>query len=246
MTRVAIVAGSPVLRAGLEALLAGTAAGIAAGPTAIVVVGALAEPQAGERVSLGELVAPLDPDVVVWVPDESPDADREWLMPLRADDGPPPADLATERGGRRGRAAVVMLTQRLGARAAIAALRAGARAVVAREAGADEIMAAIEGAAAGLVVMPVDVADELLAEAGELAPPSAPALPAGTGAPLTAREREVLALLALGLANKAIAPRLGISEHTVKAHVASIFEKLHVGTRAEAVVTAARTGLLLL
>jgi two-component system nitrate/nitrite response regulator NarL len=94
--------------------------------------------------------------------------------------------------------------------------------------------------------MPVDVADELLAEAGELAPPSAPALPAGTGAPLTAREREVLALLALGLANKAIAPRLGISEHTVKAHVASIFEKLHVGTRAEAVVTAARTGLLLL
>ena len=65
-------------------------------------------------------------------------------------------------------------------------------------------------------------------------------------ASLTSREREVLALLAQGLANKAIAPRLGISEHTVKAHVASIFGKLGAGTRAEAVVTAARLGILLL
>ncbi len=53
-------------------------------------------------------------------------------------------------------------------------------------------------------------------------------------------------LLAEGLANKQIAPRLGISEHTVKAHVAAVFAKLGAGTRAEAVVTAARRGLLML
>jgi DNA-binding NarL/FixJ family response regulator len=63
---------------------------------------------------------------------------------------------------------------------------------------------------------------------------------------LTPRERQVLALLAEGLANKAIAPRLGITEHTVKAHVAAIYDKLHAGNRAEAVVAAARQGLLLL
>ena len=63
---------------------------------------------------------------------------------------------------------------------------------------------------------------------------------------LTPRERQVLALLAEGLVNKQIAGRLAISEHTVKAHVAAIFAKLDAGTRAEAVVTAARLGLLML
>jgi DNA-binding NarL/FixJ family response regulator len=66
------------------------------------------------------------------------------------------------------------------------------------------------------------------------------------GIVLTPREREVLALLAEGLANKMIAPRLGISEHTVKTHVAAVYEKLHARNRAEAVVAAARQGLLLL
>ena len=65
-------------------------------------------------------------------------------------------------------------------------------------------------------------------------------------APLSGRERDVLGLVAEGLANKQIAYRLGISEHTVKTHVAALFAKLRAGTRAEAVVTAARAGLLLL
>jgi len=64
--------------------------------------------------------------------------------------------------------------------------------------------------------------------------------------PLTAREREVLDWLALGLSNRAIAGRLGISEHTVKFHVTSVFGKLGVSSRAEAIRHAARHGLITL
>ena len=63
---------------------------------------------------------------------------------------------------------------------------------------------------------------------------------------LTNREREVLALLADGLGNKQIAARLGISTSTVKTHLEVVFEKLEVSTRAEAVATAVRLGLLML
>jgi DNA-binding NarL/FixJ family response regulator len=63
---------------------------------------------------------------------------------------------------------------------------------------------------------------------------------------LTTRERDVLEWLALGLSNRAIAQRLGISEHTVKFHVASIYGKLGVSSRAEAVRGAARRGLITL
>ena len=63
---------------------------------------------------------------------------------------------------------------------------------------------------------------------------------------LTNREREILALLADGLANKQIAARLGISANTVKTHVELLFEKLGVSSRAEAVATGVRRGMLLL
>ena len=61
---------------------------------------------------------------------------------------------------------------------------------------------------------------------------------------LSARELEVLAIMADGAANKQIAGRLDISERTVKAHVTSIFMKLDAGSRTEAVVVALRSGLL--
>jgi DNA-binding NarL/FixJ family response regulator len=66
------------------------------------------------------------------------------------------------------------------------------------------------------------------------------------GPVLTNREREILALLADGLANKQIAARLGISKNTVKTHIELLFDKLAVSTRAEAVATGVRRGLLLL
>lgn len=63
---------------------------------------------------------------------------------------------------------------------------------------------------------------------------------------LTERELDVLQLLAQGLANKQIAARLGISDHTVKFHVSSIYAKLNVANRAEAVRTAIQYGMILL
>jgi DNA-binding NarL/FixJ family response regulator len=62
--------------------------------------------------------------------------------------------------------------------------------------------------------------------------------------PLSAREREVLALLGRGLSNKLIARELHISEHTVKFHVSSLYAKLRVSNRAEAVSQGARRGLI--
>ena len=66
------------------------------------------------------------------------------------------------------------------------------------------------------------------------------------GQELTPRELEVLQLLAEGLANKAIALQLDISEHTVKFHVNAILAKLGVQSRTQAVVRATRLGLIIL
>ncbi len=122
------------------------------------------------------------------------------------------------------------------------ALRSGVRAVLPAEASAEEIAAAVEAVAAGLVV--VDARD-LEGVIGALA--AAPRGPALVEAqPLTAREIEVLRMIAEGDGNKAIAWKLGISEHTVKFHVASIMGKLGASSRTEAVSLGIRRGLILL
>lgn len=122
------------------------------------------------------------------------------------------------------------------------ALSKGVRAILPRSATADEIVAAIVAAAAGLVVLHPDVVVDLL----PLKESPTPALPTSPMQALTPREIEVLGMLALGLGNKTIAKRLGISEHTVKFHVSSIFTKLNASTRTEAVTLGARLGLILL
>jgi two-component system nitrate/nitrite response regulator NarL len=116
------------------------------------------------------------------------------------------------------------------------AVRSGARAVLFRGASADAIAAAALAAARGLAAMDATLARDWLR------PPDDP----GAAEGLTAREREVLALLAEGLTNKAIAARLGISEHTAKFHVNAILGKLGAGSRAAAIVKAARLGLVVL
>ncbi len=115
------------------------------------------------------------------------------------------------------------------------------RAYLLRDAGAEELTAAVHAVARGLVVLDPAVARAALSAP---APEVRAASGAGGGEPLTEREQEVLRLLALGLPNKAIALRLGISEHTVKFHVGAILAKLGAAGRTEAVMLAARSGLL--
>lgn len=90
----------------------------------------------------------------------------------------------------------------------------------------------------------IDVALHAIAE-GLRVTDSSPVVPNQTE-PLTHRELEVLHLLAEGLTNKEIAQRLVISEHTVKFHVNAILSKLGAATRTEAVVHAARLGIVVL
>ncbi len=123
-----------------------------------------------------------------------------------------------------------------------AALGAGVHAILPRDATADEIRATIQAVAAGLVVMPASTLNRFLAL--QPAPVRAPSTL--TGQTLTAREIEVLRMLAEGLGNKMIARQLGISDHTVKFHVGSILTKLNAGSRTEAVTIGARQGLIAL
>lgn len=121
------------------------------------------------------------------------------------------------------------------------AVRAGITALLPREATVSEISAAIEAAAVGLFTLhPAFV--ELLPETQ----PSAPAPARAAGPSLTPREVEVLNLMAQGLGNKEIAWKLGISEHTVKFHIGSIFNKLDASGRTEAVTLGIRAGLIML
>jgi DNA-binding NarL/FixJ family response regulator len=108
--------------------------------------------------------------------------------------------------------------------------------VVPPDAPPEELAAAIAAAGQGLIVLPKAVTERLLHE------PAASA--EELSETLTAREREVLDLLGHGLSNKLIGRELHISEHTVKFHISSLYAKLGVNNRAEAVSRGARYGLI--
>jgi DNA-binding NarL/FixJ family response regulator len=112
-------------------------------------------------------------------------------------------------------------------------IRAGARGVLPIDASAEQIGVGLRAAAADLVVL-----------TPEAVHPNHAAAPIGSA--LTARETEVLRMIAGGLANKEIAYRLGISEHTVKFHVSALLGKLGAASRAEAIAIGIRRGAVLL
>ncbi|MBD2299970.1 response regulator transcription factor [Nostoc sp. FACHB-87] len=116
-------------------------------------------------------------------------------------------------------------------------LRSGVRGILPSTSTEAEITAAIEAIASGLIVLHPDYLELL---------PIREKVVANPVQTLTPREIEVLGMLGSGLGNKAIAKRLQISEHTVKFHVSSIFQKLAVSSRTEAVTAGVRLGLIML
>ncbi|MFI7541882.1 response regulator [Actinoplanes sp. NPDC049599] len=122
-----------------------------------------------------------------------------------------------------------------------AALRAGASGFLLKETPPERLLAAIRTVAEGDTLLTPSVTRRLV-EA--YAPPPRPEQPAPELAPLTARETEVLRLVGTGRSNAAIARSLYVSEATVKTHLTRLMSKLELSSRAQAVVTAYETGLI--
>jgi DNA-binding NarL/FixJ family response regulator len=221
MVRVLVAADSELARAGLEAL-------IEHGDSLRVIGSSTA------GVALPERVSALAPEVIVLEPPVlEDDAFALWLAGV--------SDAAA------GVPLILVVDDVLRAMARDL-LHAGVRGLLSYDATAEEIRAAVEAVAAGLVTLDPAAVDAMLASLEHAVP--ARALPAVTHPPvtpgqsLTPREIEVLNAVAEGLGNKHIAVRLGISEHTVKTHLAAIFEKLDVTSRTEAVTLGARSGII--
>ncbi len=154
--------------------------------------------------------------------------------------GLPVVSNGMSNAGATGAPAIVLITSEGQPEWTADALRSGVRALLPRDAPAAAILAAVEAAANGLAVIDPQELEGLLGSPG-------PVDAADTGgAPLTPRELEVLRMMADGAANKEIAWKLAISEHTVKFHVASVMGKLNASSRTEAVTRGLRRGLILM
>ncbi|MHB1929131.1 MAG: response regulator [Acidimicrobiales bacterium] len=129
--------------------------------------------------------------------------------------------------------AVVVLTSATDDEHLVRAVRAGATSYLLKTAAADEVIAAVRGAATGDANLSPDLVTRLT-RALRRPPPPDPLQP------LSVRERDVLALIARGQSNRQIARALTISEHTVKTHVSSILTKLDLQDRVQAAIFALR------
>jgi DNA-binding NarL/FixJ family response regulator len=169
------------------------------------------------------------------ISEDDPAEATVWLLD---EPNPPALDTVTAQRYSDSPRAAVVLSDEAGMASQLA--RAGLRgwAVLARDVDADQLDLAVRAAEAGLVLLDLPVAATSLTSLAPVAVQSTE--------PLTARELQVLQLVAQGLPNKGIARRLGISENTAKFHVASLCGKLGASSRTEAVTLAARRGLILL
>ena len=205
ITRVFIVAPTPVTRAGLRSMLANIEG------TDVRVMGEAASPTTPDPSALSEA------DVVLL-------ADEELLEEVA---------LAVAEDGTQ---AILLISDDDHAVVRLHALPLRGWGVVPPDAPPEELAAATTAVAQDLIVLPKPLTERLLQE------------PAASveelSEPLTAREREVLELLGRGLSNRLIAGELHISEHTVKFHISSLYAKLEVNNRTEAVSQGARRGLI--
>ncbi|MCX4723629.1 response regulator transcription factor [Streptomyces sp. NBC_01020] len=171
--------------------------------------------EAADGVAAVELAGRLDPDVV--------------LMDLRMPGGNG-VDAIAELTRRNSRAKVLVLTTYDTDSDTLPAIEAGATGYLLKDAPRDELFTAVRAAADGRTVLSPAVASRLVSR---VRTPAAPGRDA-----LSAREREVLVLVARGTSNRDIARELFISEATVKTHLTHIYGKLDVKDRAAAVAVA--------
>lgn len=137
---------------------------------------------------------------------------------------------------------VLMLTVSEQEEDLFAAIRAGARGYLLKNATSAELLEAIRQVHAGGAVIAPRLAVRLLDELAAVRPTGS--LPTDSGQEaLSEREREILQWVAKGFSNKEIGAALGLSPHTVKAHLRTILDKLHLRSRAEAAAWAASHGL---
>ncbi|BAY79982.1 LuxR family two component transcriptional regulator (plasmid) [Nostoc linckia NIES-25] len=205
MIRVMVVATSPVVRAGLSAV-------VSSNPQLTVVA------SASDLDVVSKEIDQLQPDVVLLDLGSNPEPIWSKLQLIQEQQ-------------------IIAIAEDIDSIDLEAAFRLGIQGILSSTSTEAEIIAGVEAVASGLVVLHPDVL--------QLLPMREKALPNPVQT-LTHREMEVLGMLGYGLGNKAIAKRLQISEHTVKFHVSSIFQKLGVSTRTEAVTAGVRLGLIML
>ncbi|MEU7058802.1 response regulator transcription factor [Streptomyces sp. NPDC046197] len=214
--RVVVADDQTVVREGIVMLL-----GLLPG---IEVVGS-----AGDGDEAVRLVAELAPDVVL----------MDLRMP-RCDGVEATRRIRSEHPGTQ----VVILTTYADDESLFPALRAGARGYLTKDAGGDEIVRAVESVLSGEAGLAPSIQRRLLERLSE--PQREPRVAAPAEAPdgLTARETEVLALIAEGLTNQEIARKLHVSTATVKTHINNLFAKTGLKDRAQAVRYAYAKGLV--
>ncbi|OUL26822.1 response regulator transcription factor [Nostoc sp. 106C] len=210
MIRVVVVATSPVVRAGLSAVVSGN--------SQMNVVGSASNLDT----LIGE-VGQLQPDVVLLdLGSNSQSSIWDKLLLFQEEQYP---------------VGFLVIAEEPESINLEAAIRSGVRGILPGDSTESEIIAAAIAIADGLVVLHPDFLELL---------PIREKVAATAVQTLTPREIEVLEMLGSGLGNKAIAKHLQISEHTVKFHISSIFQKLAVSTRTEAVTVGVRLGLIML
>ncbi|MCQ4044817.1 response regulator [Streptantibioticus rubrisoli] len=221
VTRVVVADDQTVVREGIVMLL-----GLLPG---LEVVGAAADGEEAVR-----LVAEKAPDVVL----------MDLRMP-RCDGVEATRRIRRDHQGTQ----VVVLTTFADDDSLFPALEAGARGYLTKDAGGDEILRAIEDVMSGQAGLSPRVQRRLLERLAQGGPVVAQPTGSGRGAPeelpdgLTAREAEVLALVAEGLSNAEIAAKLYVSPATVKTHINNLFSKIGARDRAQAVRYAFRHGI---
>jgi len=182
--------------------------------------------EAGDGQAAVEMVRRLEPDVVL----------MDLVMPVL--DG----ISATRQIRQLGlRTQVIVLTSFTEDDKVIPAIQAGAASYLLKDVTPDALVEAITAVYRGEARLHPDIARKLIQQVAQPASPSAE--PVTPGADLTARELEVIRLVARGLSNQEIARQLVISEKTVKTHVSNLLGKLHLEDRTQLAIHALKSGL---